>query len=649
MKKIVYFIDTYKPKIPTRYSYFYDQFMSKLNKSNLKKQLKLIKRLQRNKKYDVVVYGLDNEAECFLSKHLNVAEFKKGSGVLKKTKYSRKKSLELIRKMVINDNGLSILLNYKSCSLLDLNEQDIWDGYADEVVKNIDVIDLVIKNEKPNIVYSSSECIISEIIHEICSVKDIRFRNNVSFLLKKWKNVFNMVLPLGLCLSKPPLKVEVKDKSSRGNKINPNKTNTNKTNKVGKKKLILFAEIYYESQVQVLLDLESKLDKEFDLLIIGLNDIGEEIFKKYGIKFRKISNYISPTIYKKYKKAAGWNKTKHDWFKKYALGGKIKYKDVNILKNLSYVFKYLFMKKFQETILYIEVMNRILDIEKPNVILLTEYNKRFCRTIARVASRLNIRSVTIQHGMLADLPQLSPIVTDKFLVYGDKFKNVLVKNYGDPKKVVLVGMPRSDVIVSKKYDKKKIFSDLDISNGNKEEKKNKVICFLSQPFDIEYKTKLLKIIYSGLKKIREEELEKESDINIIVKLHPQEDGKINKKIAHDCGLKIKIVKDYDLLNIIHCSDIVIAIASTTIFDSVIMNKPVISVNPSDKYIKLGYVPTEIVLNVINEKELVDTINNIYTGKTKAKDKLVKKYIKSNFYKLDGKVSDRIVKSIRKTM
>tara|TARA_Y100000034_G_scaffold30705_1_gene37519 strand:+ start:3786 stop:5756 length:1971 start_codon:yes stop_codon:yes gene_type:complete len=648
MNKIIYFIDAYKPKIPQRYSYFYNLIMNKLFYANIKKNIRNIKKLSR--KYNVIVYSLDQSSDKILSE-LNIEykiKFKDSVQTLKDVPYSKKTSLNFTRQNITNNPILSKSLNYNGISLLDVNELDIWNGYSDILIKNIDLINSIIKKENPKFIVSASKSVVSKIIKKLCLLNKIKFSRNSLFILNTFNKLFNLILPLGIYFVKPAFEVKI--------------SNTNMKNKNKKDKVIFFIELYNESRAKEFLRVYHNLNKKFDFIIIGLNDIGKKVFKSEGLKFKCISNYITKDIIKKYIHSKKSYKNQYSMFNKNikkCCKYNVKYKGINILKHISHVFKYLYLNKFSEIVLYNEIIKKIYEIEKPDAILLTEYTKRFCKTIAKTSKLLNVPSITIQHGIMEEMPELLPIVPDYFFAFGGKFKNILLKsnlnfttinkerNNAKPntisEKIKIVGIQRYDEILSKKYNNKKVYSDFKINNDEK------IVLFITQPFETSYNEELFIMVFKALKQI--ENNNKNIKIKTIIKLHPNEDGVLHKKIASKLGLKIKIVKNYDLLNLIQASDIVMLVSSTIILDAIIMGKPVISTTLKNKTLSNlipheAYMPKGIIHKASSSKELHETIIKLLSQKYKI-NKLQNSKLKSIYYKLDGKSCDRISNNVKK--
>tara|TARA_Y100000034_G_C6882841_1_gene404825 strand:- start:119 stop:2017 length:1899 start_codon:yes stop_codon:yes gene_type:complete len=624
MKKIVYFFDTYKPKVPTKYSSQYDKFMFRLISINFKNRLQEIDKLNKNRKgYEIKIYSLDETSDLLLSKYCAKygLKFVNSVELVKKSKFSPKKSLDFTRQSIISNQNLK-WLNYNGINLLDVNELDIWHGYSNKIVKYIDLIDYVLYKEYPNVVYSCSDNTVYDLISKKSKSTKIKVIRKCSFYLRCLKYMFDISLPLGLEIVRFPLKMKIAKQIKIINK-----------KKDKKDKLIFFTEIDSENRIEVFLNLLLKLNKYFNLIVIGLNSVGGKELKNAGIKFKELSEYISPNIFKSYKDAIKNNKRKYSLFNKNYEKYEIKYKGIKISKYLSNMYKYLFKIKFPGTIFYNEIIRKILKTEKPSAVIVDYYSDCFHKTTTKTSSLMKIPSITLQHGAFGNIPYLVPIVSDYFFAYGENFKKTFLKNGASSKKIIITGMPRSDELLSKEYNNSKEFLNIDTNS------KEKIVTFFTQPFDKSYNKKLFLTVFNALKQI--------NNIKVIIRPHPAEKEGLHKKMAKKIGLKIKILKNCDLFNLIYASDVIILVNSSIVLDAIILNKPVISVNICRELFHNNFLFKDIVPNIHNTLELVKVINKILSSNIKKKSHKQDRYIKSNLYKLDGKTCDRIIHNINK--
>ena len=147
------------------------------------------------------------------------------------------------------------------------------------------------------------------------------------------------------------------------------------------------------------------------------------------------------------------------------------YKNVKVFKPLEDKFSELFHRKFIEAIKYIEMMKRIIELEKPNVIVIVDEYGLYGKAAVLVGKINNIPTLAIQHGKIHPVhcgyydTGFAPDIT---VVGGKYYKNVLLKmKY--PSEIIVTGLSKYDIIASadKVYDSKKIRRQLEIDPNKK--------------------------------------------------------------------------------------------------------------------------------------------------------------------------------------
>jgi len=164
---------------------------------------------------------------------------------------------------------------------------------------------------------------------------------------------------------------------------------------------------------------------------------------------------------------------------------------------------------------------------------------------------------------------VDPILSDKFLLWGEK-QLIFAKNYGiDSKKIEVIGSPVHDAIFEKQFNTKptkdfvllatssptnSMVNDLTVNTIEKYEKAIETIC---------------KTVIKQNKKI-------------ILKLHPFQEELDVTNLVKKIDPKIQVVKSSDIISLMHDCDIFVTIdVSTTILEAQILAKPVISVSIKD--------------------------------------------------------------------
>ncbi len=271
-----------------------------------------------------------------------------------------------------------------------------------------------------------------------------------------------------------------------------------------------------------------------------------------------------------------------------------------------------------------------------------ENSPRF-KSILDAAKDSNITTIGIQHGTIHKLHPayiyskqdgVRKIQTDYTLVWGQYWKEFLVNeaNYPD-KSVKVVGQIRTDII------NKLINSDICIESLKGINKK--IILFASQPQrDNSLRTKTAEYVFRSVKQCQ--------DCFLVLKLHQGEKNDFDyyDSIAKKVGIKnYKILYWEDLYLLLSKSDIVITSFSTVGAEAVYFNKPLIIIDPLKQDIQ-KYHKEGVAFQATNTTELIEHIKTIlskdFTLNRAAYDKFINKYA----YKIDGKVSERVISFIK---
>lgn len=133
-----------------------------------------------------------------------------------------------------------------------------------------------------------------------------------------------------------------------------------------------------------------------------------------------------------------------------------------------------------------------------------------------------------------------------------------------------------------------------------------------------------------------------TELQVVVKLHPNEDGRIQRLILKEHNTdKIKLVKEMDARLLLAVSDVIVTVSSTTGLEAAVMGKPLVYLNVTDKE---DYIPFEqmgIGLRCTNSVEAAECLKKILIRHEKLDFPELKKYV------TDGKAAVRVGELIRK--
>lgn len=334
----------------------------------------------------------------------------------------------------------------------------------------------------------------------------------------------------------------------------------------------------------------------------------------------------------------------------------LKYNNLLLFDLLKEDFEKLFKYKTFEAVLYIELVKRAIEIEKPNLILMTyEYGALGKSTV--IAGKLKgIPTVAVQHGVItpthkgymyskneilpdgsAKLPYYP--IPEKTAVSGYYYKYLLTKVSGYPENsVVLTGQPRYDILyyADKIYDKKQVFKELKISPDKK------LVLWTTQThgFPLDENKKNISAVYNAIKSFR--------NIQLVIKLHPNENQKATLYKKDRTFKPLIMSGKANTYALLYACDLLITKHSTTAAEAIALNKPVIILNLSGMEDVVDYVKEGVATGVYNEKDLKQKIEQLLRNDAELR-KNRKRYVEKHLYKIDGKATERIVNLIKKTI
>jgi len=242
-------------------------------------------------------------------------------------------------------------------------------------------------------------------------------------------------------------------------------------------------------------------------------------------------------------------------------------------------FMELTKKRIHEAIQEIDLTKRLLEKYKFSSILVWSeigFNEQI---MIKLAKRINIPVVLIQHGLYYDTSQayefnklagIFPFNSSKFVVWGKVLRQYAVDVGILPEKIEILGSPLHDKIFERKLENSNLQNDF-------------ILLATSSPVnnlvnDLTVKTR--EKYEETIKKICQ--IVSKMDKKLVIKLHPFSEELDITKLAKEIDPKITVIKAGDFLSLVQSCEIFITIdLSTTILEAQILKKPVISISVKD--------------------------------------------------------------------
>ena len=377
--------------------------------------------------------------------------------------------------------------------------------------------------------------------------------------------------------------------------------------------------------------------------------------KNWYIPHRPFNLYWSLDVWKKEREAfkyfkGVWDTLRDDeTFKELCI-----YSGKNLYKQMRRELEIYFYLLFPHAVKYIEIAKRMIEKEKPDLILIVNEYGNFERTLAVAGKLKEVSTLAVQHGVITlthseyifnKEEKGKVILPDITCVFGKYYYDLLTKNsIYEPEQVVITGQPRYDVFyyVDKLYSKEKFLKRYNVNP------KHKIVLWTTQCHGIseEENKKNFKAVFKTMQNLK--------NATLIIKQHPGEGGKYTKMIKdylNKYNLEMNAVitpKNSDTYEQLFVCDLMITRHSTTAMEAVALNKPVIILNLSGEPDPVEYVKEGVALGVYKEEDLKPAIEKLLKDDSElAKNR--EKYIEKYLYKIDGKATERVVNLIEEIL
>ncbi|MBI2075725.1 MAG: UDP-N-acetylglucosamine 2-epimerase [Candidatus Aenigmarchaeota archaeon] len=371
---------------------------------------------------------------------------------------------------------------------------------------------------------------------------------------------------------------------------------------------------------------------------LGLRNIKDKLLS--GMKFNVIENYGYARD--EFKQAL---KLKDMWKQLSSSGNfrkSFRFCGVNIWNIVEKQFDAYFAARWKSHLRDFMLLESLLKTEKPGAVVYPAEMSEFGRELFYLCESAGAKCLAIQHGVFGNWLNVYHTKNElrgkyrcplpaKTAVYGPAFRDMLVDkcNYPDDS-VVITGSQRFDRITDRGQNIRKT---LGIASNKK------IIALITSPVSRGENAMLTKAVFGAVKKF--------GNVQLVVKIHPNESSSVYKKAEGYAKSGAIIVRDIDLYDVIRSCDAAITYLSTAGMEAILLGKPLIVVNLTGRDDVVPYVKEKAAIGVYRAEDLEPAIRRALADGTKGLN--TKSFMKKYAYKNDGKASERICKLIRGLM
>jgi CDP-glycerol glycerophosphotransferase (TagB/SpsB family) len=275
--------------------------------------------------------------------------------------------------------------------------------------------------------------------------------------------------------------------------------------------------------------------------------------------------------------------------------------------------------------------------ERVNLVFVAIETFPAMKTAVAVANRLDVPSLTIQHGVVDFQQGLSylgnlPVAASKIAVFGEASQAEFIRAGTPAEKVVVTGRPTLDMLYEEQeaFDPDELRRRLGLKDGQR------LIVLATQDDCPEVNEPLLRSVYGATKNL--------PDTRLVVKVHPRESPRLAERIAVELKMQeVIIIKDIDPYQLLLVCEVLITRESTIALEAMMLDKPVITINLTGKPDLRPYAKSGAAVGVYDSKDVAIAILDVLQN-SEIREKLRRKsreFVAHHAYRADGQASRRV--------
>jgi hypothetical protein len=289
-------------------------------------------------------------------------------------------------------------------------------------------------------------------------------------------------------------------------------------------------------------------------------------------------------------------------------------------------------------------VNHVFQVSRPSIVVAYPLHSHVVRASISIARTRQVPVMVFVYSWVygqkpgGDLLAFRTYDNSDFIIAtGEDCVQALVMDGVDPKKIILVGNPKFDVIASHgtAQDREHVRRLLGANPGDL---LFSVTSYMLAPGTAQWVRALVRQLKSF-----------PSGFKLIIRPHPDESPVEYERILKEEEFaNATISTDVPLYSLLNASDIVFTGMSTVGSEAVLFDKPLICLNLSENPYSVRYDEDGVALLVKSEKDILPTIETVLHNE-KVRHELGearKRFRESLAYKLDGHAAKRFVEAIR---
>lgn len=300
----------------------------------------------------------------------------------------------------------------------------------------------------------------------------------------------------------------------------------------------------------------------------------------------------------------------------------------------------------------IEASKKIIKKKRPSKVIMHDEYGAIQISLLYAAKNEHIPTLSLQHGLIYDdafayahniedfnnqKSELNFVIPDKMCVWSENSKNALINSAKfHPDSIIVTGDPKTDTLVKMidHFNRKKFLQEFNIPADKT------IILFATENLPNRKERELVaETVFRTVTKI--------DGLFLVIKIHPNEfDSTLYQKIIDELNFKsYLILKEVNLYEIIHSSDLVIISYSTVGLEAMRMSKPVIALNLMGLHEESIIIKNNLAIEVKNENDLISSIIECKKSQNKRRIDEAKIFAEQELGKITGNATEKIIKEI----
>jgi hypothetical protein len=329
---------------------------------------------------------------------------------------------------------------------------------------------------------------------------------------------------------------------------------------------------------------------------------------------------------------------------------KFEFCGINYWDSISRLIKYTMLISFPRFFLDYLIAVEAFSSHPRSVCIVSDDRVPYYKNLVYAAGRCGVKSIVIQHGILAGINGTNAINADFYAAWGSRAIDWFSTNWDSKAsdKIFITGAPRYDEYAAPKdLNKRKIAHELKLPHDKKI-----ILVFPAWSGDFSVLStnmrdlSMIDAILSALTRLGIEE-----KCQVIIKPHPGGDVDLLRKFfkSRDIVSQYITIIEGHLEELYFVADICVSAYSSCILEAMFFEKPSVVFDDLSIREAVPYVSRGAALGASNAEEMAISIETLLFN-PEATKKIIdnqKQYIEYEAYRLDGKATERVVTLLEK--